>query len=76
MRTICIVLLIITAGYISPAKAAFHFTPVYNYNTADLQKRLNLSLSYDIVVKGHGGNITVDTKECEGLVFTIYLPIS
>ena len=24
-----------------PAKAAFHFTPVYNYNTADLQKRLH-----------------------------------
>ncbi len=24
-----------------PAKAAFHFTPVYNYNTADLQKQLH-----------------------------------
>jgi two-component system, NtrC family, sensor kinase len=37
---------------------------------------LGLSLSYDIVVKGHGGNIIVDTKEGEGSVFTIYLPIS
>jgi two-component system NtrC family sensor kinase len=37
---------------------------------------LGLSLSYDIVVKGHGGTITVDTKEGEGSEFTIYLPIN
>jgi signal transduction histidine kinase len=36
---------------------------------------LGLSLSYDIVVKGHGGSITVDTKEGEGSEFTIHLPI-
>jgi len=37
---------------------------------------LGLSLSYDIVVKGHGGSITVDTKENEYTEFTIILPIS
>ena len=37
---------------------------------------LGLSLSYDIVVKGHGGTITVNTKENEFTEFTIALPIS
>jgi two-component system NtrC family sensor kinase len=36
---------------------------------------LGLSLSYDIVVKGHGGSITVDTEEGKGSKFTIQLPI-
>jgi len=36
---------------------------------------LGLSLSYDIVVKGHGGNIIVDSKEGEFSLFTISLPI-
>jgi two-component system NtrC family sensor kinase len=37
---------------------------------------LGLSLSYDIVVKGHGGTITLDTKEGEYSVFSITLPLS
>jgi signal transduction histidine kinase len=37
---------------------------------------LGLSLSYDIVVKGHSGNISVDTKEGEFTEFTIQLPIN
>ena len=36
---------------------------------------LGLSLSYDIVTKGHGGSITVDTKENEFTEFTIIIPI-
>ncbi|HEY2582820.1 MAG TPA: ATP-binding protein [Mucilaginibacter sp.] len=36
---------------------------------------LGLSLTYDMVVKGHGGNITVDTKEGEFTEFIISLPI-
>jgi len=35
---------------------------------------LGLSLSYEIVVKGHGGNLTFDTTEGEGSEFTVYLP--
>jgi signal transduction histidine kinase len=36
---------------------------------------LGLSLSYDIVVKGHGGNMTLDTVEGEYSVFIITLPL-
>jgi C4-dicarboxylate-specific signal transduction histidine kinase len=33
-----------------------------------------LSLSYDIVVKGHGGNITADSKKGEFTEFMVLLP--
>jgi two-component system NtrC family sensor kinase len=36
---------------------------------------LGLSLSYDIVVKGHGGTINVETEEGNGATFIITLPI-
>lgn len=36
---------------------------------------LGLSLSYDIVVKGHGGTINVETEEGNGATFIISLPI-
>ena len=36
---------------------------------------LGLSLSYDILVSGHGGSITVDSTEGVGSDFTIILPI-
>jgi signal transduction histidine kinase len=36
---------------------------------------LGLSLSYDIVVKGHGGSIEVDSKENKYTIFTIQLPL-
>jgi two-component system NtrC family sensor kinase len=37
---------------------------------------LGLSLSYDIVVKGHGGSIAVDSKEGEGSEFIIQFPVT
>ncbi|HTI58855.1 ATP-binding protein [Mucilaginibacter sp.] len=37
---------------------------------------LGLSLSYDMVVKGHGGRIEVDSKEGEYTEFTVILPFS
>jgi two-component system NtrC family sensor kinase len=37
---------------------------------------LGLSLTYDMVVKGHGGSISVETKEGEGSAFIIQLPIT
>ncbi|HEY4195086.1 MAG TPA: ATP-binding protein [Mucilaginibacter sp.] len=37
---------------------------------------LGLSMSYDILVKGHGGSIEVDTKEGEYTEFTIKLPLN
>jgi two-component system NtrC family sensor kinase len=36
---------------------------------------LGLSLSYDIVVKGHGGNIAIESIENGGSEFTISIPI-
>ena len=36
---------------------------------------LGLSMSYDIIVKGHGGKIDVNTKEGEFTEFTITLPL-
>lgn len=36
---------------------------------------LGLSLAYDIVVKGHGGALEVESKENEGAVFMLKLPI-
>jgi two-component system NtrC family sensor kinase len=37
---------------------------------------LGLSLTYDMVVKGHGGRIEVNSKEGDGSEFIISLPIS
>ncbi len=37
---------------------------------------LGLSLTYDMVVKGHGGSILVNSVEGEGSEFTISLPIN
>jgi signal transduction histidine kinase len=36
---------------------------------------LGLSLTYDMVVKGHGGKIEVNTKEGEYTEFIVYLPV-
>jgi signal transduction histidine kinase len=35
---------------------------------------LGLSLSYDVITKGHGGEMKVESKEGEGAKFTILLP--
>lgn len=37
---------------------------------------LGLSLTYDMVVKGHGGSIAVDTKEGQFTEFIVTLPLS
>ena len=37
---------------------------------------LGLSLSYDMVVKGHGGKIDIDTKEGEFTEFIVTLPLN
>lgn len=36
---------------------------------------LGLSLSYDIIVKGHAGKIEINSKEGEFTIFTVYLPV-
>ena len=37
---------------------------------------LGLSLTYDMVVKGHGGSINIDTKEGAYAEFTILIPLN
>jgi len=37
---------------------------------------LGLSLSYDMIVKGHGGSININSTEGDGSEFTITLPVS
>lgn len=36
---------------------------------------LCLSLAYDIITKGHGGTLTVESTECLGSEFIIILPV-
>jgi C4-dicarboxylate-specific signal transduction histidine kinase len=36
---------------------------------------LGLALSYDIIQKGHGGELKVETKEGAGAEFVIQLPL-
>ena len=37
---------------------------------------LGLSLTYDMVVKGHNGSIKVESKEGEGSEFIVKLPLN
>ncbi len=50
------------------------FQPFFTTKPTGVGTGLGLSLSYDIV-KAHGGEIKVETKEGEGTTFTIQLPI-
>ncbi len=50
------------------------FQPFFTTKPTGQGTGLGLSMSYDIVTKGHGGEIKVETKENEGTVFTIILP--
>jgi two-component system NtrC family sensor kinase len=50
------------------------FQPFFTTKPTGQGTGLGLSLSYDIV-KAHGGEIKVETKEGEGTIFTIQLPV-
>src|ERR1039458_7774775 len=50
------------------------FQPFFTTKPTGQGTGLGLSLSYDIV-KAHGGEITVNTKEGEGSEFVIKLPV-
>ena len=50
------------------------FQPFFTTKPAGQGTGLGLSLAYDIVTKGHGGELKVTTKEGEGTGFVIQLP--
>jgi len=52
------------------------FQPFFTTKPSGQGTGLGLSMSYEIVTKGHGGELKVETKEGEGSVFTIVLPAS
>ncbi len=52
------------------------FQPFFTTKPTGEGTGLGLSLSYDIITKGHGGEIMVETKEGEGTAFSIQLPIN
>jgi two-component system, NtrC family, sensor kinase len=51
------------------------FQPFFTSKPAGQGTGLGLSLAYDIITKGHAGELKVETKESEGSEFIISLPL-
>jgi signal transduction histidine kinase len=60
---------------ISEATKAKIFQPFFTTKPAGEGTGLGLSLVYDIITKGHGGTIEVESVEGEGTTFVLKLPI-
>jgi signal transduction histidine kinase len=52
------------------------FQPFFTTKPTGEGTGLGLSLSYDIVTKGHGGELRMDSREGIGTTFTIIIPIT
>ena len=62
-------------GGIPPKVLDKIFQPFFTTKPTGQGTGLGLSLSYDIITKGHGGELKVETKEGEGSEFIIQLPV-
>jgi signal transduction histidine kinase len=51
------------------------FQPFYTTKPTGQGTGLGLSLSYDIITKGHGGQLKVETEVGEPTVFIVILPV-
>ena len=51
------------------------FQPFFTTKPTGEGTGLGLSMSYDIITKGHGGELKVESKEGEGCEFIILLPV-
>ena len=51
------------------------FQPFFTTKPTGEGTGLGMSISYDIITKGHGGQLKAESKEGEGSKFTIILPI-
>lgn len=59
----------------SPETQAKIFQPFFTTKPTGEGTGLGLSLSYDLITKGHGGTITVESQLGQGATFTITLPV-
>jgi signal transduction histidine kinase len=51
------------------------FQPFFTTKPSGEGTGLGLSLSHDIVTTGHGGTLTVESREGEGTEFVLTLPL-
>ena len=51
------------------------FQPFFTTKSTGEGTGLGLSMSYDIVTKGHGGQLNLESKEGEGAKFFVTLPV-
>lgn len=51
------------------------YQPFFTTKPTGAGTGLGLSLSYDIITKGHGGELQVESEEGKGTAFRIWLPL-